>query len=100
MVIDQIQYRLAEGISLESLREAADDIIKIWMEKQPGFIGWDINVGKDGEYVDFVYWETQEHANAASQKMSEIPADHPWLKCYDMASVKGDQFQNISSYKK
>jgi len=98
MFIDQISYRLAEGVTEEKLQEAARDVLELWMKKQEGFLGWKINVLSGDEaagYIDFVYWESEAAAGAASEKMGEIPPDHSWFACYDMNSVESKKLQNI-----
>ena len=98
MVIDIISYKLAEGITEDFLRKSAEDIFEIWMKKQKGLLGWDINKSKDG-LVDFVYWETQEDVDNAAANMKDIPQGHDWMKCYDMASVKTQKVNTLLSFK-
>lgn len=90
MIIDIIRYKLAPSIDETFLLTSASDILKTWMKKQKGFIKWEITK-TENEYIDFVYWESQEDIQLAHSKMSEIPKDHNWLKCYDMTSVKAEK---------
>lgn len=68
------------------------------MKKQKGFLGWDINKGKEG-FVDFVYWETLEDAEKATTNMKDIPEGHDWMKCYDMKSITAEKINTIFSHK-
>ncbi len=97
MVIDIIKYKLADGITEEFLRESAEDILSLWMSKQEGFVKWQINKTDKG-YVDFVFWETKEALDSATVKMKDIPADHNWLKCYDMTSVSAEKASNLFTF--
>ena len=91
-----IEYELAEGISEDFLRKSAESILEVWMKKQPGFLGWDINKGKDG-FVDFVYWKTLSHAENATKNMKDIPEGHDWMKCYKMETVKAEKIETLFS---
>ncbi len=98
MVIDMIKYKLAPGISEDNLRAAAEDIIQVWMSKQPGFLGWTINTVDENSYVDFVYWADRQSADLATKNMKDIPPDHSWLKCYDMASVEAQKVNTLFAH--
>jgi len=99
MIIDVITYKLAEGVTDVMLQSAASDISDTWMKKQPGFIKWEINKSPDGEsFKDLVYWKSLEAAEAATKAMSEIPQDHPWLKCYDMSTVKATKVTKVMTF--
>jgi len=100
MFIDRISYKLAEGVTEDFLKESASDILDVWINKQPGFLGWSINKVGEGEYTDLVYWEDKESMEAATGAMADIPADHPWLTCYDMSSISAQKLENIFKYKK
>ena len=99
MFIDIISYQLAEGVTEEHLHSAAEDIIKVWMKQQPGFIRWEINKNTDGDgYQDFVYWKNKDCADEATKNMGQIPTDHPWLACYDMSTVSSKKLIQIDSF--
>lgn len=98
MIVDIIQYKLTHGISEDSFKKAAADILETWMKKQPGFLAWDIHKTEDG-YVDFVHWASQEDADQAEINMKDIPIDHAWTKCYDMTSVRSKKARSVISFK-
>ena len=99
MYIDIISYKLSENSDEDKLYTAAQDILKIWMKKQPGFLKWEINrnTDKDG-YQDFVYWQDEASAKAAQQRMGDIPPDHPWMACYDMSTVSSKAVNQIMTF--
>jgi len=97
MYIDIISYKLAQNITHAQLLEAAQDIHNLWMKKQSGFIKWEINQTTldNTVYKDFVYWKDKASAELATQNMKDIPADHPWLACYDMTSVSSNPLAQL-----
>ncbi len=95
MRTDVIYYRLAEGITEEFLRSAAQSIYTEWMSLQPGFVSWEICSLGEGTFVDFVRWENAESAEGATKTMGQIDPAHDWFKCYDMASVKSENADRI-----
>ncbi len=100
MTIDIISYKLADGVSHDDLIASATDIVETWMKKQEGFISWEINKNNDGSYTDFVYWNSLEDANKATDNMSQIPEDHKWLTVYDMSSVTAEKVETVFSFNK
>ena len=98
MFVDIISYKLAEGISEDFLREAAADILEVWMKKQEGFVGWEIGKSEDG-YIDFVYWQDKVAAEKATARMKDIPTDHAWMKCYQMSSIQSKKVESLYSFK-
>ncbi|MCA9370785.1 MAG: hypothetical protein KC680_02385 [Candidatus Peregrinibacteria bacterium] len=87
MYTDIIQYKLASGITEETLREAAREILTSWMQNQPGFVSWQINKLENGDYVDIVQWDSKDSAKNAEKNMTEIPTDSTWFTCYDTTSI-------------
>ena len=83
MYTDIIRYKLADGVTLETLKGATEDILELWMKKQEGFLGWEIGKSENG-YVDFVFWKDKACADKATQNMKDIPQGHLWMSCYDM----------------
>ena len=98
MYIDIISYKLADGISEEHLREAAADIVEVWMRKQEGFRGWKINRLTDDAYQDFVYWENKEAAEKAQENMKDIPEGHAWMGCYNMSTVQSISGEQLAEF--
>jgi hypothetical protein len=98
MYIDVISYQLAEGFTEGDLKNAANDILEVWMKKQQGFLGWDINKNNDG-YTDFVFWKDKASADKATVNMKDIPKDHIWTICYNMQTVKSKNLNSIFSFR-
>jgi len=74
MYKDIISYELAEGIDQNKLLSVASQIIESWMNKQVGFIRWEIHKNtKDNSYTDIVYWQSESDAKNAEKEMMNIP---------------------------
>lgn len=87
MYVDLIEYELADGIDFLQLKEIAESVKKAWMDKQQGFIGWEI-FEFEGQMFDIVRWEDQTSAKKAQENMKDIEKDHPWFSCYKYETIK------------
>ena len=104
MFKDIITYELDDGIDEQHLLKIAGEIIESWMNKQAGFIQWDIHKDASGEgsavkYTDIVYWETREAAQAAEQQMGNIPNATDWFSCYKEGTIASQNLKQIGSFK-
>jgi len=98
MYTDIIRYKLADGISESDLKEAAADILEVWMRKQEGFLSWEVGKSESG-YVDFVFWKDKASADKAAGNMKDIPTGHPWMKCYEMSSITSEKVQRAFGFR-
>lgn len=65
--IELVRFRLQQGkTSADWLK--ANEKINEFMKVQPGFRFRSLSETDDGEWLDLVYWESLETANAASEK--------------------------------
>lgn len=65
--IELVRFRLQRGkTSAEWLR--ANQQINDWIKMQPGFRFRSLSETGDGEWIDMVYWESMEAAEAAGEK--------------------------------
>ncbi len=100
MFKDIITYELNDGIDEAHLLKVASEIIESWMNKQPGFIQWDIHKDAIGDgYTDIVYWESREAAQQAEQQMGNIPNAADWFSCYKEGSIGSQNLKQIGSFK-
>jgi hypothetical protein len=95
MYKDIISYELAEGISESDLINSAKEVVANWMSKQKGFINWEINKGKEGNYKDIVHWESREDAVNAEKEMVNIPNAGAWFACYKEGSISSVNLTKI-----
>ena len=67
-VLELVVYKLNEGVSREQFL-GTNGAVSTWIRQQPGFISRDLVYDSDGDrWVDVVWWQTMEEAQAASEK--------------------------------
>jgi len=98
MYKDIISYKLASGISEEHLLNVAKEIAKNWMEKQAGFIRWEIHKNTEGGYTDIVYWESRDAAKKSEANMVNIPNAGDWFSCYGEGSISSKNVNQIANF--
>jgi len=100
MYKDIISYQLAKGVDQQHLLKVAKSIIESWMNKQPGFIRWEIHKSaNDDSYTDIVYWESQEDAKNSEKEMMNIPNGAEWFACYKEDSINCLNLQQVGTFK-
>ena len=100
MYKDIITYKLAQGITEAHLLTVASEIIESWMNKQKGFINWEVhNTSEEGTYTDIVTWESKESAKAAEAKMMQVPNGMAWFACYEKGSIKSKNLVRVGEFK-
>lgn len=98
MYKDLISYKLAENISEDHLLKIASDVLEDWMNKQPGFIKWEIHREGDGDYTDIVYWESDDAARKAEADMVNIPNAGDWFACYEEGSISSKHLYHVATF--
>ncbi|MFT4834174.1 MAG: hypothetical protein ACI83W_000442 [Marinoscillum sp.] len=98
MYKDIISYELEEGVSLEELKKVAALVSKDWMQKQAGFIKWEITINQDGVYQDIVHWESKEAAKEAEKTMANMPHAAEWFACYKPGSISSKNLTTLASF--
>ena len=96
---DIIRYELAEGITQERLFEVAKDVLDNWMTKQKGFQGWEISKDQKDQYVDIVYWDSEEDAKNSQLDMHNVPNPQDWFACYKEGTIKSDNLKVFGTFK-
>lgn len=97
MYKDIISYELAENTTEQQLLNSTKQVLESWMEKQPGFLKWEIHSNRNGHYTDIVYWASREDAQAAEKEMVNIPNGAAWFACYKEGTIKSENITLISS---
>lgn len=98
MYKDIISYELAENISTEHLTKVAKQIVTSWMNKQSGFIKWEIHSNNEGSFTDIVYWESKQDAKNAEKEMVNIPNASDWFACYKEGTISSKNLTLISEF--
>lgn len=98
MYKDLISYELAKNVSKEHLFMVAAQIVSGWMNKQAGFIRWEIHTNSDGSFTDIVYWESEEAAKLAEKDMGNVPNAADWFACYKEGTISSKNLTQIAEF--
>ena len=66
-VVEWAPFKLKEGVSDAELKQVSEQLQERFLTKQNGFVRRELLKKADGSWVDVVYWETKEDAEAAIQ---------------------------------
>ena len=98
MYKDIITYELAENVSKEQLLTVAQEVVNNWMQKQPGFVSWEIHTNRDGGFTDIVEWKSEADAKNAEKEMGNIPNANEWFSCYKVGSISSKNSTSIGKF--
>jgi hypothetical protein len=73
VTIEWAPFTLVDSADEARLLRASDALQEGFLAKQPGFIRRELLKGKDGQWVDLVYWESPEAAARAVQEAANSP---------------------------
>lgn len=76
-VMEFAPFRLKPDVSETTLLDAAAKMQECFLERQPGYLSRELMRGRDGGYVDVIWWRS--HADAAAA----IPKVHASKDCLD-----------------
>ena len=86
-VLELVVYKLKEGVAREQFL-GTNGAVSTWISKQPGFVSRDLVYDSDGDrWVDVVWWETMEQAQAANEKSMTSESCQPMFALIDMESA-------------
>lgn len=74
LIVEWAPFILAAGVDEAALIEASNALQTDFLGKQRGFIRRDLLKGKNNQWVDIVYWNSQEEADQASKNAANSPA--------------------------
>jgi hypothetical protein len=66
-----------------------------WLARQPGFILRRHGCNGDGERIDYLEWESMEHAKAAMEKFPDAPEMQAFMDAIDPASLSVRHFEVV-----
>lgn len=98
MYKDIISYKLSDSTTEEQLLKVAGQVVNNWMKQQPGFIKWEINAEKDGNYTDVVHWESEAAAQKAELAMANIPNAAEWYSCYKSDTISTKKLKQLAEF--
>jgi hypothetical protein len=97
-IVEWAEFKLAAGVSEDTLLRAADSVHEKFLRKQPGFVRLELLRGKDGQWVDLVYWKDQASADRALAEVEKSPACSNYFKCMANPDETVPFFRRVKSY--
>ncbi len=86
-VLELVVYQLHKGTSREQFL-GTNDAVSSWIRQQPGFISRELVYDAEGDrWVDVIWWETLEQAQAASERSMTSESCSPMFALIDMEST-------------
>jgi hypothetical protein len=86
-VLELVVYNLHEGVSREQFL-ATNHAVSSWISQQPGFISRELVYDAEGDrWVDVIWWETLEQAQAASERSMTSESCSPMFALIDLESA-------------
>jgi hypothetical protein len=86
-VLELVVYQLHKGISREQFL-GTNDAVSSWIRQQPGFISRELAHDAEGDrWVDVIWWETLEQAQAASERSMTSESCSPMFALINMDSA-------------
>lgn len=91
-VVEWAPFTVREGITDEAVVKAAQDVEDQFLKTQKGYLKRSLLKGKEGQWADIVFWETEAAAQAAAQAAYESPICHTYF-----ALMKGADHNDVSA---
>jgi antibiotic biosynthesis monooxygenase (ABM) superfamily enzyme len=86
-VLELVVYQLHKGVSREQFL-GTNDAVSSWIRQQPGFLSRELVHDAEGDrWVDVIWWETLEQAQAASERSMTSESCSPMFALIDMDSA-------------
>jgi hypothetical protein len=96
VTIEWAPFRLVDTADEGRLLAASDSLQTGFLANQPGFLRRELLQGPDGQWVDLVYWESEESAARAMQQAAESPVCFEYFRL--MAGADADAGAGVSHF--
>jgi len=83
--LEIVRFRLKPG--KEAGFAAANAEVSEWLKRQPGFVGRQLAVNGDGNWIDLVRWQSRAQAIAAADRLLGEIGDCAAMQAIDPASI-------------
>jgi hypothetical protein len=97
-IVEWSEFKLATGVSEDTMLRAADSVHDNFLRKQPGFVRWELLRGKDGKWVNLLYWKNQASVDQAMPKVEKSPACSAYFKCMADSAETVPFFHRVKAY--
>ena len=86
-VLELVVYQLHRGVSREQFL-GTNHAVSSWISQQPGFLSRELVYDAEGDrWVDVIWWETLEQAQAASELSMTSQSCSPMFALIDLESA-------------
>ena len=86
-VLELVVYKLHKGVSREQFL-GTNDAVSSWIRQQSGFLSRELVYDAEGDrWVDVIWWETLEQAQAASERSMTSESCSPMFALINMDSA-------------
>ncbi len=86
-VLELVVFELKEGVSRDQFLGTVDAVSE-WARRQPGFVSRELSYAEElGKYVEVVYWDSMEHAQAADAASRSSEACSPMFSLIEEESA-------------
>jgi hypothetical protein len=86
-VLELVVYQLHKGVSREQFL-GTNDAVSSWIRQQSGFLSRELVYDAEGDrWVDVIWWETLEQAQAASERSMTSESCSPMFALINMDSA-------------
>ena len=102
-IIEMAPFEIAAGVTETQLLEASKQTETGFLANCAGYIARTLVKTGENAYMDIVYWQTMEAAQAASEKIFESSACQAYLGCIKMeegVEPEIKHYEIIGSYAK
>ncbi len=99
LVVEIAQFKLVAGVKDGDFLQEAEVVQKNFLEKQIGYIDWELLKGEDGQWVDILHWNSIEEAQKASEMLLKEPAAQGFIRKIDPTSIKMLHLMQLRKWK-
>ncbi|MCU0435193.1 MAG: hypothetical protein MUC87_17180 [Bacteroidia bacterium] len=96
MVYETALFQLAKGTTENEALQHLESLNPL-VSQLPGFISRHISHNGQGQWLDFLEWESMEQAKAASDKLMQMPEAAEAFGVIDMGTLQMFHFHAVSS---
>ena len=93
--IEVVIFKAKAGVLDNQLQTAAVAITAI-LNNMPGFISREFGAAADGRYIDIVHWDDLASAQAAAEKVMDIPACGEFFGLIDQDHMQFMHFTRVA----
>jgi len=103
-IIEWAPFELADDVNEDTLVQASDTFQRDFVSEQKGFIRRELLKGKDGQWVDLVFWESKEDAEQVLTNAESSVACSSFFQLMKVADTSDPgagmlHFEHVKTYK-